>query len=365
MATKLRTARDRIRTFQRGTRIPVLRGRALESFDTAWLGGLALLALVVAVAATTLVTTLHVGQVEYSAEFGQAAGIRSGDQVTVAGVPVGTVSGTELAGDRVLVRMKVRGEVRLGADSRAAIKLTSVLGARQVTLQPAGTGELADRRIRLARTSVPYDLQKLLQDSTNTFEQVDADRFAQSMRALSAQLRETPAVLPEALANVQHLSAMIADRRDQIGSLLRNTARVTGVLTDQQADLAALVGQGNALVREVVSRRDGVTRLLDAATALVSTARDVSVGNRGDIDKLLTDIRAMTAVIGDHDALLRNMFQALPLAIRNIANATGSGPYLDFLLPGGLMIDSWMCAISANAEQSDWPEHFQYFKDCR
>ncbi|NNH68542.1 MCE family protein [Nocardia uniformis] len=342
-----------------------MRGRVLESYSTTWLGGLSLLALVVAVAATTLVTALHIGRVEYSAEFRQAAGIRPGDQVTVAGVPVGTVDGTALAGDRVVVRMKVHSDVVLGAQSRAEIKLTTVLGARAVALEPAGTGTLADQRIPLARTSVPYDLQKLLQDSTTTFEPVDADRFAQSMQLLATQLRGMPSVLPDAMANVENLSRMIADRRDQVGALLRNTAQVSTLLTSQQGDLSALVDQGGVLMREILSHRVGVQRLLDAATRLVTTARDVSVGNRADIDKLLVDIRTMTSMVGDHDALLRNMFQIMPITVRNIANAFGTGPFLDFLLPGGLMVDSWMCAITANAEQNDWPEHFQYFKDCQ
>lgn len=363
MTLRMSALRARIPLIRR--RIPRFRGRTLESFSTTWLGALSLLALVVAVAATTLVTTLHIGQREYSAEFTQVAGIRPGDQVTVAGVPVGTVDGTALAGDRVVVRMKINSEVALGAQTRAEIKLTTVLGARSVALSPSGTDTLPDKRIPLAHTTVPYDLQKLLQDSTATFEQVDADRFAKSMQLLATQLRDTPSVLPDALTNVQNLSRMIADRRDQIGALLRNTAQVSTILGTQRDDLSALVGQGRDLVREIVLRRDSVTRLLDSATRLVSTAREVSVGNRADIDKLLVDIRSLTSMVGDHDELLRNMFQAMPIAVRNITNATGTGPFLDFLLPGGLMVDSWMCAISANAAQSGWPEHFQYFKDCR
>ncbi|MFF2554029.1 MCE family protein [Nocardia sp. NPDC058058] len=341
------------------------RGRTLESYSRTRLGILSLLVLVVAVAATTLVTELHIGQVEYTGEFGQAAGIRAGDQVTVAGVPVGTVAATALSGDRVVIRMKIHSDVALGADTRAAIMLTTVLGARSIALAPGGSGALPDHRITLAHTTVPYDLQKLLQDSTGTFEQVDADKFARSMQLLSAQLRDLPSVLPDALANVRDLARMISDRRDQIGALLRNTAQVTTILHDQQSDLSELITQGRNLLREVVTRRDSMVRLLDAATALVGTARDISVGDRTDIDRLLGDIRVMTSMVGDHDALLRNMFQAMPIAVRNLANATGTGPFLDFLLPGGLMMDSWMCAISADAQRSGLPEHFEYFKDCR
>lgn len=341
-----------------------MKQRALEDRSTAWIGTIAVLTLIAVITATTLLTSLHLGKTTYYAEFRQVAGIRSGDEVSIAGIPVGTVDHTALAGDHVVVSMKIRHDVVLGAQTRAAIKLTTVLGARYVELKPAGEETLADRRISLSHTSVPYDLQQVLQDSTSTFEDVDAQRFAQSMQLVSGQLRGVPAILPEALTNVQQLSQVIADRRAQIAGLLRSTAQVAEILGGQQADLAALVTQGRELFGEVVSRRDAVVRLMAAATTLVSTARDVTVGDRTQIDALLADIRQVTAMIGDHDELLRNLFQAMPLSMRNLANATGTGPFLDFALPGGLMVDSWMCAISGRAAQWKWPERYQYFKDC-
>ncbi|GAA5105184.1 MCE family protein [Nocardia iowensis] len=341
------------------------RVRSLAAINTAWLGGLSLAVITVLVAATTAVTQLHLGQVRYTAEFAQAAGIRAGDQVTVAGIPVGTVDGADLAGDRVLVDIKVGKELAIGPDTTAAIKLTSVLGAREVVLRPGGDGALPGRRIALEHTTVPYDLQQVLQDSTTTFEQVDADRFAVAMQALAGQLHDVPSVLPGALANVRNLSAVIAERRDQISALLRNTAHLAAILGNQRGDIGALIEQGGDLMREITSRRAAVVRLLDAATNLIQTANEVLTVNRTDIETMLADIRQLTTMLGDHDALLRNTFQVMPVTVRNITNAFGSGPFLDFLLPGGLMIDSWMCAISRQAAVQDWPEHFQYFKDCR
>lgn len=340
-------------------------GRTLETRSRAWIGAISIAVIAVVIATTTALSQFHWGEITYSAEFGQASGIRVGDQVTVAGVPVGTVDATELAGDRVLVTMKIQKDVPVGADSTAAIKLTTVLGARELVLKPAGDGPLPHRRIPLAHTTVPYDLQKLLQDSTGTFEQVDADQFARSMQTLAAQLRNTPAVLPDALANVRSLSTVIADRREEIGSLLRNTAQLATILGKQQSDLGVLVDQGGTLLREIVSRRAAVVRLLDAATNLVHTVDGLLSVNHTDIDGMLTDLRKLTAMLGDHDALLGNMFQIMPVALRNIANATGSGPFLDFLLPGGLMMDSWMCAIAAQAGTHGIPADLQSFKDCQ
>ncbi|WP_166902829.1 MCE family protein [Mycobacterium sp. DL440] len=340
------------------------RPRTLEDRNTAVIGTVALLALTVVILASTTLSSMHLGKRTYTAEFLQGASLRSGDQVSIAGVPVGVVSATKLAVNRVVVTMKLNNNIRLGTETKAAIKLTTVLGSRYVELRPKGGGTLADDRIPLAKTSVPYDLQKLLSDSTTTFEDVDAERFATSMQTLSQQLTGVPAVLPDALANIKSLSAIISERRDQISDLLRNTASVAEILGRQQDDLAALVTQGGELIGEIVRRRQSVERLLRAATTLITTAEDVMGADSGYIDKMLADLQQVTSMLGDHDALLRNLFQIMPAAMRNAANATGSGPFLDFMLPGGLMVDSWMCAISGRAEQWKWPERYQYFKDC-
>ncbi|MGV0738630.1 MCE family protein [Mycobacterium syngnathidarum] len=340
------------------------RPRTLEDRNTAVIGTVALLVLTVVIAASTALSSMHLGKRTYTAEFLQGASLRSGDQVSIAGVPVGVVSATALAVNRVVVTMKLDTNVRLGAETKAAIKLTTVLGSRYVELRPKGGGALVENRIPLARTSVPYDLQKLLSDSTTTFEDVDAEQFATSMQTLSQQLTGVPGVLPDALANVKNLSAIVSERRDQIADLLRNTASVAQILGGQQDDLAALIIQGRELTGEIVRRRASLERLLQAATTLITTAENVMGTDSAQIDEMLAELQQVMSMLGDHDALLRNLFQIMPVAMRNAANATGSGPFLDFMLPGGLMVDSWMCAISGRAEQWKWPERYQYFKDC-
>ncbi|MCV7194504.1 MCE family protein [Mycolicibacterium brumae] len=339
--------------------------RPLEDLSQAWLGAIALATLGALILATTALSALHLGKTSYTAEFPQAASIRPGDQVSVAGVPIGAVSATDLAGDRVLVTMKLDPKVRLGDGTQASIKLTTVLGSRYIELRPRGDNPLPDNRIGLHNTSVPYDLQKVLEDSTTTFEAVDAQRFAESLDTVSVQLAGVPSVLPDALNNISALSEVISTRRSQIADLLRNTARVSNILGDQREDLSALITQGRALTAELVNRRASVERLLNAATTLVSVAGEVMNTDRAHIDKMLADLKVVTAMMGDHEDLLHNLFQIMPVAMRNAANATGSGPFLDFMLPGGLMVDSWMCAIASRAEQYHWPERYQYFKDCQ
>ena len=268
----------------------------------------------------------------------------------------------ELAGDHVEAGLKVRDDVVLGEDSQAIIKITTILGSRYLALEPDGQGSLPDNTFDLTHTEVPYDLQEALTDVTTTYEQVDSDKFAQSLAILGNQLETLPPVVPQALANTHTLSTIIAERRDQLGSLLETTELVTNTLRQQQSTIGSLVNQGNSLVGEFVARRASFHAMLDALTSLMETLNGIVVDDRPQLEQLLVNLRQLSDMLGQHDDMLRSTLQAGPPALRGLANATGNGNAVDLNAVNGLLVDSWMCAISGRAKQFGM---IQYFKDCK
>ncbi|MBH0776309.1 MCE family protein [Nocardia bovistercoris] len=349
----------------RRLRLPALRRRragAPTEPDPLRIGIVAVAVLLSVLLVTVGINSLHLGKATYQAQFAQAAGIAPGDAVTYVGVPVGTVTNTRLTGDHVTVTMKIDRDLPLGADTHAAVKLTTLLGSRYVELRSNGIGRLPDKRIPLAQTEVPYNLETALQDATRTFGQLDADQIATSMTALSTQLRDLPQVVPEVLGNVYSLSAVIAQRRDQIATLVTSTAQVTTVIRDQQADLAALVSRGRTVLQEINSRQDALRRLLAATTTLIHQIEPIAVGDRSRIQQLLDDLHSMTAMIAGNDALLRSILQILPVPWRLFANATGTGMELSAAAPDGAFVDSFMCALSKRAIELG---RAPYHEDCK
>ena len=73
-------------------------------------------------------------------------------------------------------------------------------------------------------------------------------------------------------------------------------------------------------------------------------------------------MNTLTGLAAKHDAMLRSILQSAPVALRGLANSTGTGNALDTTFTNGILIDSWMCAISGRAKQF---EMIQYYKDCK
>ena len=336
--------------------------RPLESYNSAWLGFASIAVVAVLIGAMLVIKAADVGYHKFTAQFLQAAALQPGNPVTVAGIPVGEVTSMELAGDHVVADFTVRNDVALGEDSRAVIKVTTILGSRYLSLEPDGPGSVPEGGFDLAHTEVPYDLQEALTDVTTTFEQVDSDKFAETLSILGRQLQGLPAVVPQALENTHTLSTILAERRDQLGSLLKTTEVVSNTLRRQQSNIAGMVRQGNDLVGEFVMRRESFQAMMAAITNLVETLSGIVIDDRPELEALLVNVRELSEMLGKHDDLLRSTLQSGPVALRNLANATGSGNAVDFNAANGLLVDSWMCAISGRAKQFGLIE---YLKDCK
>jgi phospholipid/cholesterol/gamma-HCH transport system substrate-binding protein len=80
------------------------------------------------------------GGTKYQAAFTEASGLKPSEDVRIAGVKVGKVLSVGLEGDHVKVAFTVDPKVRFGTTSRAAIKLSTILGSHYLEIQPSGPG---------------------------------------------------------------------------------------------------------------------------------------------------------------------------------------------------------------------------------
>ncbi len=339
-----------------------VRRRPLESYSKPWLGFVAIAVVAVLIGAMLLVKFAGVGYRTYTAQFLQAAALQPGNPIMIAGVQVGEVTDMELAGDRVEARLRIRDNIAVGEHSKAVIKVSTILGSRYLAIKPAGSDPLPDNKFDLDHTEVPYDLQEALADVTTTYEQVDSDQFAQSLTVLGTQIRTLPPVVPEAMRNIHTLSSIIASRRDQLGSLLETTELVSTTLERQHANIANMVRQGQDLLGEFVMRRASFHAMMQALTNLVETLSGIVVDDRPELERTLRNLRRLSDLLAQHDDLVRSTLQSGPVALRGLTNATGTGNAVDLNASNGLLVDSWMCAISGRAKQFGM---IQYFKDCK
>src|SRR5699024_6312502 len=156
------------------------------------IAGLVVIALGITAALNTEKLPIIGAGTVYTAEFSEAAGLSQDDSVRSAGVKVGSVRSVELDEDRIEVKFKVT-DAWVGDESKAAIKIQTLLGSKYLALTPRGDDSLdPGTSIGLKRTSVPYDVTEAFKDLTGTVQDLDTDQLAKSFDTLAQTLQNTP-----------------------------------------------------------------------------------------------------------------------------------------------------------------------------
>ena len=131
----------------------------------------------------------------YHADFAEAGGLQANDEVRIAGVRVGKVTGIDLDGDKVKVTFKVDTPSHFGSESGAQIKVKTLLGSMYLALLPKGSGQLEkDATIPVSRTQSPYDIVQAFSGLANRAERIDTDRLAKSIDTVADLTKDTPAL---------------------------------------------------------------------------------------------------------------------------------------------------------------------------
>ncbi|MFT4286433.1 MCE family protein [Nocardioides sp.] len=266
------------------------------------------------------------------AYFAEAAGLKKGNEVRIAGVKVGKVTGVSLDGDRVDIAFRTKG-VDLGDQTTAAIKVKTLLGQKYLALDPAGTGSLGSA-IPLERTTTPYDVSAALSDLSTTVDEIDTDTLEESLNTLADAFQDTPKSVRAMVDGLTALSRTISTRDEQLATLFAQTKQVTGSLADRTDEIGALVDDGNDLLTELAARRDAVKQMLEGTAQLGVQVRGLVADNEKQLAPALTKLDKVTAILQRNQDNLDKALSELGPYYRMLTAAMGSGRWVDAYLCG-------------------------------
>lgn len=236
--------------------------------------------------------------VRFQALFAEAAGLSVGDDVIVSGVQVGNVQKIELDDGDARVTFSVDSTVRLGTESSAHIKTSSLLGKRNITVESAGPGRMRTLdTIPDSRTSAPYSLTDAVGDLTTKTAAVDTDALNRSLDMLSQTLdRIAPQVGP-AFDGLTQLSQTINSRNQSLRELLDSAKTVTGVLSERSSQVNALILNANSLLEVLAQRRQEIVELLANTAAVSQQLSGLVADNEAKLGPTLDRLNSVTALL--------------------------------------------------------------------
>ncbi|MFE6925809.1 MlaD family protein [Nocardia sp. NPDC057663] len=303
------------------TRISARRTRAatpLRNTDLRWgIGGLCAVAvLVAAVGVVYLNGTTR--EVTYRAELTQAGTIRTGDDVRIAGIPVGKVKSLTLLPDRVRMEFTASDDAFLGDQTVLDIRMLTVVGGYYLAVESAGTKPLGSSVIPRERVIVPYNLTQAFQDAVEPVRQMDGEVLRQNLAQLSASLTKSPESIRAVVGAAADLVGMMERQNSEVSRTLSLADEYLTAMRENSAVLAKLLTTLGTMVNIIQNHKVVVAQALnDLAVVLedlapLGRAWDNGVKERAQpLADAIPPLTELEARLGELLEALRTMRQQL------------------------------------------------------
>ncbi|MED5799557.1 MCE family protein [Gordonia sp. Z-3] len=236
---------------------------------------------------------LSPGHYRVVAQFDEAGQMRVGNSVRVAGVPVGTVKSIELAGDHVDVEMAVRWGTYLGDQTRADVKMLTIVGGSFVDLTTAGDRPLGDEPIPAARTTVPYSLMQTFQTIQPKLAKIDANPLRTTMADFDEALTANPGALRTNIGVISSMLDNLQQRQDQFGSMLQLAADYAEQINANGDVITQMARNLSSFISEYAVFAPRLNVVLEHTGLLLQRLRGLALLYDDDIQPLIDQLDAI------------------------------------------------------------------------
>jgi phospholipid/cholesterol/gamma-HCH transport system substrate-binding protein len=285
---------------------------------------------------------LHLGEHAYEVRgvFADAAGIRAGNDVSVAGVKVGRVTGVEAdrRRGRVYVDFVVKDSVDLGPETTAEVALKTLLGTKFLRLDgPVVAPYLADRGdgeriIPIERTKTPFDVFELTKVGTRSIEATDTEALNRLISQLGTVTEGKHDQIADLLRSISVVSETITTRDAQLQELLDRADTLSATLADKDETLVGLIDQSQAVLDLVAARRGDLAKALGDGATTIEELSAIVAAHKTQLDLVLTTLHPTIDILDRRRDDLDRSLSWLGTGALGLAKASSKGPWQEIYI---------------------------------
>lgn len=283
---------------------------------------------------------LFKGKYQARGVFADASGIKRGDDVKMAGIKVGLITG--IAPDRakgnVIVEFQVDEGVKVADNATAEIALETLLGTKYLRLGgPVRAPYLHDmpkdrREIPRERTTTPFDVFELTKVATANINSTDTEKLNTLIRSLADISADQKDEVAQLLTGITELSETLNSREAQLRGLLDRAETLTGVLAEKDQALVALVDQSKRILDLIDARRGDLSQLLRDGNALVGELARLIGVNKAQLDVLLKSLHPVVETVEANQGVLDRAAGLVGPGPLGLALSPSHGPWQDIYI---------------------------------
>lgn len=221
-----------------------------------------------------------------------AAAIRPGDPVRIAGINVGKVKDLSLESNQIRVEARVDNSAFVGDRSQVQVRMLTVVGGYYVSISPIGDAPLGTKPIPVERVTMPYSLIRTLTDATKITDNVAPQPINESLdqvqRGLTGTNLESVSAVIDAGNNVM---STIEKQRGQVSAMLNLSNEYLQDVNNYKDELKDLIRKISIIEQSLTLYSKGLARAMAGFGDIMDGLSPVFIFYQNHRDKALVKIR--------------------------------------------------------------------------
>ena len=299
-------------------------------------------------AAVTLVLTAALAQTlgslwpgdgtSYRARFTDVTGVLAGDDVRIAGVKVGQVTGIRLVDNSVAeLSFTVDKQIPLATTVHATVRYRNLVGQRYLALtegaddgRPLPAGGL----IPLTQTTPALDLTVLF----NGFRPLFTALTPQDVNSLAYEiiqvLQGDSGTVTDLLRHTASLTSALADRDAVIGQVITNLDTVLATLDQHGDQLSTTIAELQQFVSGLAADRSAIGSSVQNISGLTSATASLLKQVRPDLKADLGGLTSLAGILSANSDVIDQTLAKLPGQYQALTGTASDGSWFNFFMCG-------------------------------
>jgi phospholipid/cholesterol/gamma-HCH transport system substrate-binding protein len=268
---------------------------------------------------------------DYHATFTDASRLKAGQDVRIAGVPVGKVGAVKLNPDNTVdVAFNVDKRYQLYTSTRAVVRYQNLVGDRYLEIT-AGPGELRKippgSTIPRENTQPALDLDALLGGLRPVLKGLDGAKINEVSNAVMELLQGQGGALSTLLSTTSAFTQNLAARDQLIGDVINNLNTALGTVDEKGAQFDASVDQLQKLLTGLAQGRDPIAGAIQPLATAENDLTDMLQKSRRPVQGVIENVRPFAQRFDERKADVNKVIE--PLA-ENYLRLNALGAYGSF-----------------------------------
>lgn len=262
------------------------------------------------------------------ASFDDVAGLYSGDDVRLAGIPIGRVSKIDVVDGTARVRFVVESDVEVPLDSTVAVRWRNLIGQRFLSIEPGSASTMLGDGDTVAESDDVVDLGRVVNQLSPLAQAVGPDQVNRILTALVTAFDSNEGNYDALLADLGSLSDALAQREGQVGQMLADYDTITSAIASRDDQIAAMATNLASITGTLNATDDLISTALTEFAGFADGTETLLARSEEDLGAVLEHVAALTGtVVGDLD-VVEHAIQTMPEMLDAVLPTINRGPYL-------------------------------------